>query len=53
MNVIKDFSNAEWKCFVGKNRILKESKRTFQKNFQDLTQKHRIHFSKQKKVFML
>ena len=49
MNVIKDLTNAEWKHFVGKNRIVKESKRTFQKKFQYLTQKNRIHFSKQKR----
>lgn len=49
MNVIKDLTNAEWKHFVGKSRILKDSKRTFQKKFRYLTQKHRIYFSKQKR----
>lgn len=49
MNVIKDLTNAKWKHFVGKNRILKEGKRTFKKKFQYLTRNLRIHFSKQKR----
>lgn len=53
INIIKDLKNAEWKYIVGKNGILKESKRTFQKKVLVLNTKPENTFLEVKKIFML